>query len=88
MIFGLLIYCRIARNIGNFETWSTFQGCDQVSYSDVPKELKSDVDQVFDLVGKLPMAWTDKVLLSYNFSGDQHLNKFRLLAGLRGVQTT
>jgi hypothetical protein len=76
IVFGLLICYRIARNIGNFETWSTFQGCDQVSYSDIPKELKSDVDQVFDLVGKLPIAWTDKVLLSCSFSGDQYLNKF------------
>jgi len=58
------MYLRIARNIGNFETWSNFQGCDQVVYSDVPKELKADVDYVFDLTGKFPLAWTDKVLLT------------------------
>jgi len=50
----------IARNIGNFETWSTYQGCDQVSYLDVPKDLRADVDEIFDLTGKMPIAWTDK----------------------------
>lgn len=53
--------CRIARNIGNFEAWSTYQRCDQVSYSDVPKELKADISEVFDVTGKLPAAWIDKV---------------------------
>lgn len=52
---------RIARNIGNFETWSTYQGCEQVSYSDVPEDLNDDVNEVFDVTGHLPIAWTDKV---------------------------
>jgi len=72
-LLSLLIGRRIARNIGNFETWSTFQGCDQVSYSDVPKELKADVDQIFDLTRKLPIVWTDKVLLCIS-SGKNHPN--------------
>lgn len=53
---------RIARNVGNFETWSNHQRCEQASYeSDVPSHLKSDVDDVFNVTGMLPKAWTDKV---------------------------
>jgi len=58
--FRSLSASEIARNIGNFETWSTYQGCDQVSYLDVPKDLRADVDEIFDLTGKMPIAWTDK----------------------------
>jgi len=50
----------IARNIRNFETWSTYQGCEQVSYSDLPAEIKPDVTKVFDVTGRLPTAWADK----------------------------
>jgi len=49
----------IARNLGNFETWSTHQGCEQVSYNDIPDDAKADVEQVFDVTGRLPAAWVD-----------------------------
>jgi hypothetical protein len=67
---------RIARNIGNFETWSTYQGCDQVSYSDIPNDLKADVDQIFDVTGKMPISWTDKVIPTASplVSRDKSLN--------------
>ncbi|KAL0951409.1 hypothetical protein HGRIS_008102 [Hohenbuehelia grisea] len=50
----------IARNAGHFETWRSHQGCEQVSYADLPAELKPDIDQVFNVTSKLPLAWTDK----------------------------
>jgi len=50
----------IARNVTNFETWTTHQGCEQVSYADVPDDLKADVAGVFDVGGRLPVAWADK----------------------------
>src|ERR1700722_14293289 len=52
---------RIARNITHFETWSSHQGCEQVSYSDLPEEAKADVTRVFDITARLPKAWIDKV---------------------------
>lgn len=61
VVFLNKVYFRIARNIGNFETWSTYQGCEQVSYSDIPEDLGQDVTEVFDLSSKLPIAWTQKV---------------------------
>jgi hypothetical protein len=59
----MLFWPRIARNVANFEIWSTHQGCEQVSYSDLPKEVKADIAKVFDVTGRLPKAWTRKVCL-------------------------
>ncbi|KAF7985320.1 hypothetical protein HWV62_6507 [Athelia sp. TMB] len=51
----------IARNVGNFETWSTYQRCEQASYeSDIPPHLKTDISAIFNVTGMLPQAWTDK----------------------------
>lgn len=52
---------RIARNVKNFETWATYQGCEQVAYSDVPKDLRDDVTKVFTVDGFLPASWASKV---------------------------
>ncbi|KAF9462090.1 hypothetical protein BDZ94DRAFT_1290407 [Collybia nuda] len=51
----------IARNIKNFETWSAYQCCEQVSYSDIPEILKTDVTKLFDATRRLPSSWVDKV---------------------------
>jgi len=50
----------IARNVGNFEVWSTHQCCEQVAYSDIPQDFKDDVTEVYDVTGRLPTAWVDK----------------------------
>jgi solute carrier family 25 carnitine/acylcarnitine transporter 20/29 len=50
----------IARNVRNFEIWSTHQGCEQVSYSDLPADIKADVTKVFDVTGRLPLSWIDQ----------------------------
>ncbi|KAI0068305.1 hypothetical protein BV25DRAFT_1867311 [Artomyces pyxidatus] len=50
----------IARNVKSFEAWSMYQRCEQVDWSDVPKELKDDVDSVFNTNGLLPAEWADK----------------------------
>ncbi|GLB36000.1 hypothetical protein LshimejAT787_0302880 [Lyophyllum shimeji] len=50
----------IARNLKQFETWSTHQCCEQVSYSNLPEDAKADVWEVFDVMGRLPMAWIEK----------------------------
>jgi len=36
------------------------QGCEQVSYADIPEELKADVHEVFDVSGRLPTSWVNK----------------------------
>lgn len=53
----------IARNVKNFETWATYQGCEQVAYSDVPKDLRDDVTKVFTVDGLLPASWASKLPL-------------------------
>lgn len=56
-----MLPCRVARNLKLFETWSTFQGCEQVAFSDLPSELKADVTEVFDVDRRLPLSWVDEV---------------------------
>jgi solute carrier family 25 carnitine/acylcarnitine transporter 20/29 len=50
----------IARNLQNYEIWTVNQGCEQVSYADLPKKLKADAMHVFDVSGRMPLAWADK----------------------------
>ncbi|KAJ7099615.1 hypothetical protein C8R43DRAFT_1092346 [Mycena crocata] len=50
----------IARNLKNFEVWTTHQNCEQVSYADIPADIKEDVDSVFFTESKLPVAWVNK----------------------------
>ncbi|TDL28118.1 hypothetical protein BD410DRAFT_761511 [Rickenella mellea] len=47
----------VARSLRLFETWSTFQSCEQVAYSDIPSELQLDVSKVFEFDGQLPLSW-------------------------------
>ena len=54
---------RVARNVKHFETWSLLQGCEQVDFSDLPTDLRTDVLKVFDVEGKLPYSWVDPVSL-------------------------
>ncbi|KAJ6604504.1 hypothetical protein DFH09DRAFT_311710 [Mycena vulgaris] len=49
----------IARNLKNFEVWSVHQNCEQVSYSDIPADIRDDVDKVFNFTPKLPASWVD-----------------------------
>lgn len=44
----------------NYEIWSVNQGCEQVSYADLPENLKVDVAHVFDVRGRIPAAWVNK----------------------------
>ncbi|KAG1749841.1 uncharacterized protein EDB91DRAFT_1235288 [Suillus paluster] len=44
----------IARNLSNFETWSTHQCCEQVSLSDLPPEFQEDVGSLFGITKKIP----------------------------------
>ncbi|GBE78248.1 predicted protein [Sparassis crispa] len=50
----------IARNVKSFETWATYQGCEEVEYNDLPAHLAVEVKNVFDVSGRLPDAWLDK----------------------------
>ncbi|KAJ7630784.1 hypothetical protein FB45DRAFT_746831 [Roridomyces roridus] len=51
---------RIARNLRHWELWATLMNCEQVSISDVPKEMH-EVATVFDLsTPKLPAFWVDR----------------------------
>ncbi|KAI0961701.1 hypothetical protein AcV7_000735 [Taiwanofungus camphoratus] len=55
----------IARNVNHFEMWVSYQGCQDVSFHDIPEELKADVKKVFDVKGQLPNAWLDKSTEAY-----------------------
>ncbi|KAH9037203.1 hypothetical protein EDB85DRAFT_2072986 [Lactarius pseudohatsudake] len=46
----------IARNAKNFDTWCSYQGCEQVAFSDLPSDFKGYVDSVFFTRGYLPKA--------------------------------
>ncbi|KAG6832274.1 hypothetical protein H0H92_003507 [Tricholoma furcatifolium] len=70
----------IARNLNNFEIWSTHQHCEQVSYSDIPHDLKPEIDEIFRVPGSLPLAWTDKASKDY-----QRLRRFSSPAFLEFV---
>jgi hypothetical protein len=52
----------IARNARNFETWSAYQNCEEASFSDIPDEFMSDVQEIFDTHNRISKAWLDKVL--------------------------
>lgn len=56
---------QIARNVKSFETWATYQGCEEVSYQDIPEHLQKDVDKVFNLTSQLPRAWLDQRSRAY-----------------------
>jgi len=49
----------IARNAKSFDTWCSYQGCEQVAFSDLPSDFKGYVDSVFDTQGLLPKEWVD-----------------------------
>ncbi|KAI5124086.1 hypothetical protein M0805_000901 [Coniferiporia weirii] len=55
----------IARNVRYFETWSSFHGCEQVDFSDLPDALRKDVFSVFDVTDKLPKSLVDKSSRSF-----------------------
>lgn len=58
----LTVHSRIARNARNFETWSAYQNCEEVSFSDIPDEFMSDVQEIFNTRNRISKAWLDKVL--------------------------
>lgn len=55
----------IARNVKTFETWSSYNGCEQVAFSDLPESIKADVFSVFDVKGKLPASLVTKTSSVY-----------------------
>lgn len=62
---------RLARNTHNFETWSTYQHCEQASLSDLPDGFKNDITQLFHMKGCISQLWIDKVKL--NVASDQYI---------------
>ncbi|OCH96056.1 hypothetical protein OBBRIDRAFT_359785 [Obba rivulosa] len=55
----------IARNVKNFETWSTYQHCEEAAYKDMPDELEPDIKKVFNVHRKLPAEWMDQSCEAY-----------------------
>ena len=53
-------HLRIARNVKFFETWCSYNGCEQVAFSDLPNNFKDDASIVFNFKGKLPEKLIDK----------------------------
>lgn len=86
--FGLTLNPRIARNLGHFETWSTRQNMEQVSYSDIPESIKLDVDEVLNVSRKIPIAWVKKVIFIRRESfrcltcPTQDSEKYRLISSI------
>ncbi|KAJ6574956.1 hypothetical protein B0H19DRAFT_1208496 [Mycena capillaripes] len=52
-------WVEIARNLKNYEIWATHQNCEQVSYSDIPADIKDDVEKLFDYSLRLPASWVE-----------------------------
>jgi len=50
----------IAKNAKHFETWCSFQRCEDVAFSDLPSQFIEHVDSVFNTRGRLPAEWVDK----------------------------
>lgn len=50
----------IAKNAKNFESWCSYQHCEDVAFSDLPNQFTEYVDSVFDTRGRLPAEWVDK----------------------------
>ncbi|KAJ6509385.1 hypothetical protein C8R47DRAFT_965641 [Mycena vitilis] len=61
---------RIARSLKTFDIWGTHQNLEQVSYLDIPADIKDDVTQVFAIIPRLPAFWVDPVV---PFKSSQHL---------------
>jgi hypothetical protein len=61
----LTVSPRIARNAKSFDTWCSYQGCEQVAFSDLPGGFKGYVDSVFNTQGRLPMEWVDAVRIPF-----------------------
>ncbi|KAJ4485956.1 hypothetical protein J3R30DRAFT_3443044 [Lentinula aciculospora] len=55
----------ISKNSHHFEIWCTYQHLERASYEDIPESFKQDVDHVFDVSGRLPIAWTEKDSAEY-----------------------
>ncbi|KAJ7654978.1 hypothetical protein DFH06DRAFT_486445 [Mycena polygramma] len=49
----------IARSLKTFDIWATHQNLEQVSYLDIPADIKDDVTQVFAIIPRLPASWVD-----------------------------
>ena len=54
---------RIARNVKFFETWCSYNGLEQVAFSDLSNAFRTDALSVFDVKGKLPETLVDRVCL-------------------------
>ncbi|KAF9822089.1 hypothetical protein IEO21_00083 [Rhodonia placenta] len=55
--------CKSAsENVKSFETWATYQGCEEVAFDDIPKAFKAEVKDVFDVNAQLPREWLDKAI--------------------------
>ncbi|KAI0673556.1 hypothetical protein C8Q78DRAFT_633627 [Trametes maxima] len=51
---------QIAKDVSTFETWSSYQDCEEVDFSmDFPGCLSDHVAEVFSLDGRLPESWVD-----------------------------
>ncbi|KAH9937050.1 uncharacterized protein B0H18DRAFT_185722 [Fomitopsis serialis] len=48
---------QIARNVKSFELWTVHQGCEEVSYDDIPEDMGTIVHGVFNVDARLPEEW-------------------------------
>ncbi|KAJ7596876.1 hypothetical protein C8J56DRAFT_882521 [Mycena floridula] len=55
----------IARSLKLFETWSSYEKLETVTYSSIPTELAGAVRRVYDLKEKIPLEWIDKDASEY-----------------------
>ncbi|KAJ8083810.1 carnitine transporter [Marasmius tenuissimus] len=57
----------IARNVKNFETWSTHQNLEQAEFSDLPLDLVEDVKSVFSTTARIPLSWVEEDSADYEW---------------------
>lgn len=83
----------ISRNVKHFETWSLYQGCEQVCINDLPAHLKEDVDRVMDVTARIPRSWikgscpSGKATSSSSSSCDTHVNQLAIPGFLQFLTT-
>ncbi|KIK70825.1 hypothetical protein GYMLUDRAFT_149538 [Collybiopsis luxurians FD-317 M1] len=55
----------IAKTAHKFELWCTYQNLERAAYEDIPESFKKDVEDVFDVSRRLPLAWVRKESAEY-----------------------
>ncbi|KIY70190.1 hypothetical protein CYLTODRAFT_420041 [Cylindrobasidium torrendii FP15055 ss-10] len=56
---------QISKNKNHFETWTERQNSSLVSFDSLPQDLRTSVDDVFEVRGRIPSSWLKKGSKAY-----------------------